>query len=71
MTFQESDLEALKEAYTSGATSITINGRTVVFQTPEALEKIIQKIEEAIAAQASPSEVPVSPRTIQGRFTRK
>lgn len=71
MQFQPSDLAALKDALLSGAKSVSVQGRTVVFQDPIEIKKLIREIEEAIAAEAAPTEVPVSPRSIQGRFTRK
>lgn len=71
MVYTESDLVALKDALVSGAKSVSVAGRTVNFQDPDQLKQLIREIEEALQAQENPDEIPVSPRTIQGRFTRK
>lgn len=54
MTFSESDLTALKEAYLTGALSISSNGRTVTFRSLAELKSIIAEVEANLAIQEDP-----------------
>ncbi|MDX9731559.1 MAG: hypothetical protein RBT63_07295 [Bdellovibrionales bacterium] len=51
--------------------TVSIQGRTVTFHDLRDLKNLIREIEENIAAQATPSEVPETARTIQARFKIK
>lgn len=69
MTFQESDLAALKKALLSGTKSVSMSGRTVVFQDLKEIKKLIQEIEAKINADAETAFTPVS-KNIVATFTK-
>lgn len=71
MTFQDSDLDALKKALLSGTKSVTIGDRAVVFQDIKEIKALISEIEAKIAADADPDAVPASARTIKATFTKE
>lgn len=72
MQFQESDLDQLKQALISGVTSISVEGRTVTFQSLDQIAKTIQMIEEQIARQESEenNEEYIKPNLIKASFKR-
>ena len=48
MAFTQSQLDALQEAYASGTTRVTIDGRTVEYRSLDDLSKAIARIERSL-----------------------
>lgn len=63
----DAELSALRRAYATGQRSVTYDGRSVVYDSGEAMLARIQKIERDIAAQNSGASPPVAARARFGR----
>ena len=49
--FTQDQLDKLKEALISGATSISMDGRTISFRSQDDLRSLIAEIERALASE--------------------
>lgn len=70
MTFTTDDLIPLKAALLSGATSVSMNGRTVQFASIPELKKLIAEIEASIEAAENPTVTPINPNKITATFSK-
>lgn len=68
MDYSEADLLKLKEALLSGATSISVAGRTITFRSQNDLLTLIEQVKAALAAQ-SPAPT-VNPNKITATFKK-
>lgn len=69
MTFNEEDLEPLKAALLTGATSMTIDGRAVTFRSLQELKETIQMVQDSIHREANP-ESSGAPSNVRATFSK-
>lgn len=66
--YTQDDLNALKEALLTGATQVTVNGRTIIYRSKKDLMDLIKMIEDQLSgADTSDS----SSTVVVGGFSRK
>lgn len=66
ITFTQEDLDNLKEALTSGASSVTIGDRTVTFRSKQELLDLIALVSTQLSGDADDSS-----SVVVGGFSRK
>ena len=69
MTFTQQDLDNLKEALVSGATTIMVNGRSITYRSKQDLLSIIKLVEDSLAGNDVSGEELSS--IVVGGFQRK
>lgn len=68
INYTQDDLDALKEALLTGATQVTVNGRTIIYRSKKDLMDLIKMIEDQLSG-ADNSES--STTVVVGGFNRK
>lgn len=68
ITYTQDDLDALKEALLTGASQVTVNGRTIIYRSKKELMELIGMIEDQLSGNTN---LESSTTVVVGGFSRK